>query len=60
MSIFERDRSLLEYLDALGIRPSAELEMVTHNYDDTLTLKIAGKSVQLGTTAAAKVWVGNP
>ena len=60
MSVFERDRSLLEYLDALGIRPSAELEMVTRNYDDTLTLKVAGKSVHLGTTAAAKVWVGNP
>jgi DtxR family transcriptional regulator, Mn-dependent transcriptional regulator len=58
MSIFERDRSLLEYLDALGIRPAAELEMVTRNYDDTLTLKIAGKPVQLGTTAAARVWVG--
>jgi DtxR family transcriptional regulator, Mn-dependent transcriptional regulator len=58
MSVFERDRSLLEYLDALGIRPSAELEMLTRNYDDTLTLKIAGKSVQLGAAAASKVWVG--
>jgi DtxR family Mn-dependent transcriptional regulator len=58
MSVFERDRSLLEYLDGLGIRPSAELQMVTRNYDDTLTLKVAGKPVQLGNTAAAKVWVG--
>ena len=58
MSVFERDRSLLEYLDGLGIRPSAELEMLTRNYDATLTLRVAGKSVQLGTTAAAKVWVG--
>lgn len=56
-SVFERDRSLLEYLDALGIRPSAELELVTRNYDDTLTLKVAGKPVQLGTAAAQKVWV---
>jgi DtxR family Mn-dependent transcriptional regulator len=59
MSVFERDRSLLEYLDGLGIRPSAELEMVTRNYDDTLTLKVAGKSVQLASTAAQKVWVGS-
>ena len=57
MSVFERDRSLLEYLDGLGIRPSAELEMLTRNYDDTLTLKVSGKPVQLGTNAAAKVWV---
>ncbi len=59
MSVFERDRSLLEYLDGLGIRPAAELEMVTRNYDDTLTLKVGGKPVQLASTAAAKVWVGN-
>jgi DtxR family transcriptional regulator, Mn-dependent transcriptional regulator len=58
MSVFERDRSLLEYLDALGIRPSAEIEMVTRNCDDTITLKVAGKPIQLGATAAAKVWVG--
>ncbi len=48
MSVYERDRSLLEYLDGLGIRPSAELEVVTRNYDDTLTLKVTGKCVQLG------------
>jgi DtxR family Mn-dependent transcriptional regulator len=59
MSVFERDRSLLEYLDGLGIHPLAELEMVTRNYDDTLTLRVAGKSVQLASTAAAKVWVGS-
>jgi DtxR family Mn-dependent transcriptional regulator len=57
MSVFERDRSLLEYLDGLGMRPFAEQEMVTRNYDDTLTLRVAGKSVQLASTAAAKVWV---
>ncbi len=57
MSVFERDRSLLEYLDGLGIRPSADLEMITRNYDDTFTLKVAGKPVQLGAAAAAKVWV---
>jgi DtxR family Mn-dependent transcriptional regulator len=58
MSVFERDRSLLEYLDGLGIRPSAELELITRNYDDTLTLKVQGKPVQLASTAAQKVWVG--
>ena len=59
MSVFERDRSLLEYLDALGIRPAAVLELVTRNYDDTLALKVAGKPVQLASTAAQKVWVSS-
>ena len=33
------------------------LRMVASNYDETLTLRINGKPVQLGRGAAAKVWV---
>ena len=58
VSVFERDRRLLEYLNGIGIRPGAKVKMLATNYDDTLTLGIDGKSVQLGRAAAAKVWVG--
>jgi DtxR family Mn-dependent transcriptional regulator len=58
MSVFERDRRLLEYLNGLGIHPGATVKMLTSNYDDTLTLRIGGKQVHLGRAAAAKVWVG--
>ncbi len=54
-SVFERDRRLLEYLDGLGIRPGVKLRMVSRNYDETLTWKVGGKSVQLGRPAATKV-----
>jgi DtxR family Mn-dependent transcriptional regulator len=57
VSVFERDRRLLEYLHGLGIHPGAVVRMLATNYDDTLTLRIAGKAVQLGRTAAAKVWI---
>jgi DtxR family Mn-dependent transcriptional regulator len=57
MSVFERDRKLLEYLDGLGIRPGARLSVVKRNYDETLGLRLQRKSVQLGRAAAAKVWV---
>jgi DtxR family Mn-dependent transcriptional regulator len=56
-SVFERDRRLLEYLDGLGIRPGVKLKMISRNYDETLTLKVGGKSVQLGRPAATKVWI---
>jgi DtxR family Mn-dependent transcriptional regulator len=56
-SVFERDRRLLEYLDGLGIRPGAEVSVISRNYDDTHTLRVGGKPVQLGRAAAAKVWV---
>jgi DtxR family Mn-dependent transcriptional regulator len=57
MSVFERDRKLLEYLDGLGIRPGARLSVAALNYDETLGLRMQRKSVQLGRAAAAKVWV---
>jgi len=57
VSVFERDRKLLEYLDGLGIVPGAAVDAVSRNYDDTFTLRVAGEEVQLGAGAAQKVWV---
>ena len=57
VSVFERDRRLLEYLNGLGIRPGAAIKILASNYDDTLTLRIGDKPLQLGRSAAAKVWV---
>lgn len=54
-SVFERDRRLLEYLDGLGIRPGARLEVDAMNGD--LELRTGGRPVQIGRPAAAKVWV---
>ena len=56
VSVFERDRKLLEYLDELGIRPGANVQVASLNYDDTITLRIAGSPVPLGRSAAARVW----
>jgi DtxR family transcriptional regulator, Mn-dependent transcriptional regulator len=55
-SVYERDRKLLEYLNGLGVRPGASLEVIARNYDDTITLQIAGKRIPLGRAAASKVW----
>jgi len=57
VSVFERDRRLLEYLHGLGIHPGAPLRMLGANYDDTLTLRVGDKPVQLGRGAATKIWV---
>jgi hypothetical protein len=55
--IYERDRRLLEFLDARGIRPGAMLDLTERNYDRTLTLTTDAGSVALGGSAAEKVWV---
>jgi DtxR family Mn-dependent transcriptional regulator len=57
VSVFERDRKLLEYLHGLGIHPGAKVRIMASNYDETLSLRIGGKPVQLGKGAAARVWI---
>jgi len=56
-SMHERDRQLLEYFDRLGIVPGAQLQVVSRNYDDTLTVRLSGTPTNLGEAAARKVWV---
>ena len=56
-SVYERDGGLLRFLDERGIRPGAQVRVLEHNYDETLTL-LAGKAkVSVGGPAAEKVWV---
>jgi DtxR family Mn-dependent transcriptional regulator len=57
VSVFERDRRLLEYLHGIGIHPGVVVRMLAANYDETLTLRVGRKPVQLGKSAAGKVWV---
>lgn len=57
MSVYERDRELLEFLDRLSVQPGAELEVLHRNYDETITFDVAGKREQLGRTVARRVWV---
>ncbi|MGH7249224.1 MAG: metal-dependent transcriptional regulator [Pseudomonadota bacterium] len=57
MSVFERDRKLLEYLNGLGVHPGVSLTLLARNYDETFTLRIDGKPVQLGRSAASKIWI---
>jgi DtxR family Mn-dependent transcriptional regulator len=57
VSVFERDRKLLEYLDGSGIRPGVELEV--SRADGEIELRTAGRTVRLERAAASKVWVGS-
>lgn len=57
VSMFERDRKLLEFLNGLGIYPGAAVEILSSNYDSTLSLKTGTGTVQLGRKAADKVWI---
>ncbi len=55
VSVFERDRGLLEYLDGAGIRPGARVQVLSSA--EGLELESDGHRVQIERPAAAKVWV---
>lgn len=57
LSVFERDRQVLEYFDKLVVRPGASVTVLQHNSDDTLTLELDGRNVPLGRSGADRVWV---
>jgi DtxR family Mn-dependent transcriptional regulator len=58
MCVFERDRTLLEYLDGLGVRPGASIRMLNQNPDATFSVGVAKQTCQLGAHAAERIWIG--
>ena len=56
-SVYERERPLLEFLDVLGLRPGVCFIWQGRNYDETVSLSIGGRTIQLGGPAARRVWV---
>ena len=57
VSVFERDRRLLEHFDRLGLRPGVKCTVLSRNSDDTLTLNAGKHDVPLGKTGADRVCV---
>jgi len=55
VSVFERDRTLLEYLDRTGIRPGAAVEVLSCG--DGVDVRAGGQRVRLERPVASKVWV---
>jgi DtxR family Mn-dependent transcriptional regulator len=57
VSVYERDRKLLDFFEAEGIRPGARLAVQGRNYDGTISIMIGKRLTRLGAPAADKVWV---
>ena len=58
-SVFERDRTLLEYFDQRGLRPGTSLRVIQRNPDATIELHVSTRPepVLLGTAVGPKIWV---
>lgn len=58
VSVYERDRSLLEYLDGLAVQPGARLQVTAAAAGQPeVSLRVADRPVKLDSTVARKVWV---
>jgi len=55
VSVFERDRTLLEDLDRAGIRPGVQVDVVS--VGQGLELKAGGRGLRLERPVEAKIWV---
>ena len=55
VSLFERDRKLLEYLDGAGIRPGVRVEVLAGTQG--LNLRSGQRKIHLEPVVGAKIWV---
>ncbi|HUI56244.1 MAG TPA: metal-dependent transcriptional regulator [Bryobacteraceae bacterium] len=58
VSVFERDRKLLEYLDGVGIRPGRLIEVISAA--GPLNLRAGKRRIRLDPAVGAKIWVKAP
>src|ERR1700757_478907 len=57
LCVYEKDAQFLEFLEGLHLRPAANVEVLKREYDETMTLRVDGKTVHLGKPATSRIWV---
>jgi DtxR family transcriptional regulator, Mn-dependent transcriptional regulator len=60
LRVYEKDPKFLEFLDHLHIRPASRLHVHQREYDETMSITVAGQRgarVHLGKPATERIWV---
>lgn len=58
--VFEEDEELLRFFDAEGIRPGGTVTVESvAPYRGTVTLRVDGRQVVMGTQVARRIWVSD-
>lgn len=57
MRVFEKESRFLDYVDRLRLRPGTRLVVEHKDYDESVQVVVAGRTVHLGKSAAEKIWV---
>ncbi len=57
LCVYEKDGKFLEFLEGLRLRPSARVEVLRREYDETMTLRSGERTMHLGKPATTRIWV---
>jgi len=57
LCVYEKDPKFLEFLSGLRLRPGARVRVRHREYDETMTLEVAGRKIHLGKPATSRIWV---
>lgn len=57
VSVYEKDAKFLEFLEELRLRPGSQVKVQKREYDETMTLRTAGRTIHLGKPATSRIWV---
>jgi DtxR family transcriptional regulator, Mn-dependent transcriptional regulator len=60
LRVYEKDPKFLDFLAALGLRPSTRLRILDREYDETIRITIANranKKIFIGKPATERIWV---
>jgi len=57
LCVYEKDAQFLEFLDGLHLRPATKVDVLNREYDETMTLRVNGKTIHLGKPATTRIWV---
>ena len=57
LCVYEKDEGFLEFLEGLRLLPGSRLDVFDRSYDETMTLRVAGRTIHLGKPATSRIWV---
>lgn len=57
LCVYEKDAQFLQFLEDLALRPQTQLEVKKREYDETMTLRVNGRTIHLGKPATSRIWI---
>jgi DtxR family transcriptional regulator, Mn-dependent transcriptional regulator len=57
LCVYEKDGKFLEFVESMRLKPATRIEVRRREYDETMTIRAAGRTVHLGKPATSRIWV---